>query len=97
MVQCCKLLCRPVMTAMECVMSMTRECGIFELNDPTIIETQRQLRVVEEVVNFICRDHVEGTYRSPSESYYAANGSDIKQCCDPSVGLSVCLSVCLSV
>jgi len=49
------------MAAKECVTRKINECGILESTNPKVVEAMRYLRVANRVVNYVCRDHVEGT------------------------------------
>ena len=48
------------MASKDCIVNMMNECGIFELKDPRVEETLRQVRVICKLVDFVCRDHLEG-------------------------------------
>jgi len=51
-----------MMTANECIIKTTNECQVFASADPIQAISALQFRAtVELVVNFVCRDHVEGT------------------------------------
>jgi len=49
------------MTAKECLRNMTVECGVLEATNPRIVAALKMLRVADDVVNYVCRDHIEGT------------------------------------
>ena len=49
------------MTAKECLRNMIVECGVLEATDPRIVAALKMLRVADDVVNYVCRDHIEGT------------------------------------
>jgi len=54
--------CRPVLTANQCLLNKVNECGLNEFeSEPIFASGLRQLRSASVVVNYICRDHVEGT------------------------------------
>jgi len=36
-------------------------CGVFEMTEPRVVEAMRILTVANDVVNYVCRDHVQGT------------------------------------
>ena len=49
------------MTARDCVQSQMEECGVFGITHPDVVETIRYMRLANYALNYICRDHVEGT------------------------------------
>ena len=49
------------MAAKECAIEVMNECGMFESTAPEDAETLKYYRVINEGLNYVCRDHVEGT------------------------------------
>ena len=41
---------------------MMTECGVFESETPQIRAALEQLRLASDVINFVCRDRVDGTH-----------------------------------
>jgi len=54
--------CRPLLAAKECAIEMMTECGVFESETPQIRAALEQLRLASDVINFVCRDRVDGTH-----------------------------------
>jgi len=50
------------MSTKECIVKMMTECHIFEMNNSRVAETFNQLQVVNNVDNFVCSNHLGGTY-----------------------------------
>jgi len=48
------------MTAKECVIRKVEECEAGESTNHQLISDLRQLRVADLVLNYVCRDHLEG-------------------------------------
>jgi len=42
-------------------MSKMSECGLTEFDDPRIVSLVKYARVLAMIVNYVCRDRVEGT------------------------------------
>jgi len=53
--------CRPILDAKECAIGVMAACGVFEMTEPRVVEAMRILTVANDVVNYVCRDHVQGT------------------------------------
>jgi len=53
--------CRPVLTAKECTRSVVQRCTTEDvMHEHDVQEGLKSMRLAGTVIDFVCRDHVDG-------------------------------------